>query len=255
LPHSGDRWLRAGHSALIAGGTFEAGVAEFYTPGALGAALSNLALWNLAIETGATLNVSEDDAIFNHHFASLAAGVMAELPADWDFILWGWNFDSYLLFDLLPDISPCLSCSDEEQMRAGVDAFQSRVITPQPFRLQRALGIPSYSISTKGARVLKDACVPLSRIKVFFRPQSPPAELRHRYHDEQCLSPDSSPCELSASRHHLQRGREIHGPSEHALNPNTSHFRSWRVLPTAQPSLATYRNASARSCPCGSASG
>jgi GR25 family glycosyltransferase involved in LPS biosynthesis len=155
-------------AALVKNGIFEAGVAEVYTPGALGAALSHLALWNLAIETGETLTISEDDAVFNHHFATAAARIIENLPADWDFVLWGWNFDSYLLFELVPGVSPCLACFDEQRMRAGIGEFQSRRIAPQVFRLQRALGIPAYSISPKGARVLKAACLPLPRIKVYF---------------------------------------------------------------------------------------
>jgi GR25 family glycosyltransferase involved in LPS biosynthesis len=154
--------------ALVANKTFEPGVAESYTPGALGAALSHTALWDLAINSGDTLTISEDDTIFHRQFAALAARVLAQLPADWHFVLWGWNFDSYLLFDLIPGVSPCLSCFDEEQMRANLAEFQGRSLTPQPYRLKRALGIPAYSISAKGAQVLKSACLPLARIKVFF---------------------------------------------------------------------------------------
>jgi GR25 family glycosyltransferase involved in LPS biosynthesis len=154
--------------ALVEAGVFERGVAEGYTPGALGAAMSHLALWEEAIEKGETLTICEDDAIFNRRFTPTAARVLDALPRDWDFILWGWNFDSYLLFELLPGVSPCLSCFDEEQMRLGIEGFQQQAVTPQPFRLQRALGIPCYSISAKGARVLKAACLPLARIKVYF---------------------------------------------------------------------------------------
>jgi glycosyl transferase family 25 len=155
-------------AALVAGGAFEAGVAEGYTPGARGAALSHLALWEEAIEKGEALTICEDDAIFNRHFATAAARVLDALPPDWDFILWGWNFDSYLLFDLLPGVSPCLGCFDEERMRSAVEGFQEQAVTPQSFRLQRALGIPCYSISPKGAHALKAACLPLARIRVFF---------------------------------------------------------------------------------------
>ena len=53
-------------------------------------------------------------------------------------------------------------------MRAGVAGFQEQAVTPQAFRLRRALGIPCYSISPKGARALRAACLPLARIKVHF---------------------------------------------------------------------------------------
>ena len=155
-------------AALTANGTFAPGVAEYYGPGAVGAALSHLALWEKASATNQALTVAEDDAIFNHHFKATADALIATLPADWDFILWGWNFDTYLLYELMPGVSPCLCCFDEEQMRAGASAFQEQKIAPQAFRLTRALGIPCYSISPKGARALKAASLPLAKIKVFF---------------------------------------------------------------------------------------
>src|SRR5580704_6984147 len=118
-------------AALTAGGIFAPGVAEYYGPGAVGAALSHLALWDEAIESDAALTVAEDDAIFNRHFKASAHAVVAALPADWDFVLWGWNFDSYLLFELMPGVSPCLCCFDEAQMRAGAGSFQEQRIAPQ----------------------------------------------------------------------------------------------------------------------------
>ena len=155
-------------AALERANLLDRNVLATYTPGALGCALSHVTLWDRVIADREIGTICEDDAIFNRNFAQSAERVIAALPRDWDFILWGWNFDSYLLFELLPDVSPCLCCFDEEQMRAGVGRFQDHAVMPQVFRLQRALGIPCYSISAKGARVLKAACVPLARIRVFF---------------------------------------------------------------------------------------
>jgi GR25 family glycosyltransferase involved in LPS biosynthesis len=155
-------------AALVRDGIFERGVAEVYGAGAVGAALSHLALWEKAIVTNAALTVCEDDAVFNRDFAAASQRLIATLPSDWDFVLWGWNFDSYLLFELMPGVSPCLACFDEAQMRAGQIAFQNQAIAPQAFRLQRALGIPCYSVSPKGARALRAACLPLAKIRVYF---------------------------------------------------------------------------------------
>jgi hypothetical protein len=49
---------------------------------------------------------------------------MARLTSDWDLVLWRWNFDSALLADVLPGVSPGLKACDEEQMRIGVAKFQ-----------------------------------------------------------------------------------------------------------------------------------
>jgi len=138
-----------------------------YGDGALGCALSHVALWDLAIEKNRPLTICEDDAIFNHGFSSAAESVIQSLPQDWHLILWGWNFDSILLFDILPGVSPCLSLVDEARMRAGTDAFQSLRLAPQPFKLFNTFGLVGYSVSPQGAQVMKQRCLPLRNIDVY----------------------------------------------------------------------------------------
>lgn len=138
-----------------------------YGDGALGGALSQLALWDLAIEKNQSLTICEDDAIFNHGFSAAADSVIQALPKDWHVILWGWNFDSILLFDILPGVSPCLSMVDEARMRMGVDAFQSLRVTPQPFKLFNTFGLVGYSVSPLGAQTLRQHCLPLRNIDVY----------------------------------------------------------------------------------------
>ena len=84
-----------------------------YTNGALGCALSHLCQWEIASKGQEPLTLGEDDAIFHHQFEQLASRVLASLPADWDIIQWGWNFDSILAFDLLPGVSSCFSAFDQ----------------------------------------------------------------------------------------------------------------------------------------------
>ena len=138
-----------------------------YSDGVLGCALSHLALWDLAIEKNQPLTVCEDDAIFNHGFSSAAASVIKALPQDWHLILWGWNFDSILLFDILPGVSPCLSLVDQDRMRMGIDAFQSSQLTPQPFKLFNTFGLVAYSVSPPGARAMKQHCLPIRNMDVY----------------------------------------------------------------------------------------
>jgi len=134
----------------------------------LGCALSHLALWDLSIERNAALTVCEDDAIFNRHFTDDAGLIVNSLPRDWHFVLWGWNFDSYLCFDMIPGISHTTAKFDQNRLRAGAQEFQSRRLTPRPFRLLRACGSCCYSISPFGARALRDFCLPLRNMSVFF---------------------------------------------------------------------------------------
>jgi len=139
-----------------------------YRDGALGCALSHLALWDLAIEQNQTLTVCEDDAIFNRGFDVAAESLIKAVPRDWHVILWGWNFDSILLFDMIPGVSPCLGIFNQDRMRMGIDAYQSASLMPRPFRLARAFGTVGYSVSPMGARAMKQHCLPLRNLEVFF---------------------------------------------------------------------------------------
>ncbi len=139
-----------------------------YGDGALGCALSHLALWDLAIEQNQPLTVCEDDAIFNRGFEVAAESLTKALPGDWHMILWGWNFDSVLLFDMIPGVSPCLGVFNQHRMRMGIDAYQSARLMPRPFRLVRAFGTVGYTVSPMGARAMKQHCLPLQNLEVFF---------------------------------------------------------------------------------------
>lgn len=138
-----------------------------YGDGALGCALSHLALWDLAIEKNQSLTVCEDDAIFNHGFRGAAESLIQALPRDWQVILWGWNFDSVVLFDMIPGVSPCLGRFDQDRMRMGIEAFQSARFAPLPFRLFNTFGTVGYSVSPLGARTMKEHCLPFRNMNVF----------------------------------------------------------------------------------------
>ena len=138
-----------------------------YNDGALGCALSHLALWELAIAKDEAVTICEDDAIFNRGFAPASAAVIQALPPDWHVILWGWNFDSVLPFDFLPGVSPCLGAFNEGAMRMGTEMFQSLNLRPQPFKIFSSFGLVAYSLSPTGARRLKKHCLPLRKMDVF----------------------------------------------------------------------------------------
>ena len=93
---------------------------EFYSIGAVGNAMSHLSLWDRVLKTGKPATIAEDDAIFNLQFARSAAAVLGQLPPDWDIIYWGYNFDLFMMFQLLPGASPCIATFDQQQLRAGV---------------------------------------------------------------------------------------------------------------------------------------
>jgi len=154
--------------ALVRDGTISRGIRQIYSRGNLGLALLHFGLWRKAIAGGKAITVCEDDAIFNYGFLRAAEKVMSQLPPDWDFVLWGWNFDSDLLMDVLPGVSPCLVACDQEQMRIGVVRFQKQSLSPHPVRLLQAFGTVCYSISPKGAHAFQNLCFPIPELEVFF---------------------------------------------------------------------------------------
>lgn len=139
-----------------------------YTPGAFGCALSHLALWRQAIDTGHALTVAEDDAVFRHDFHDQQARALAALPPDWEFVLWGWNFDAVLSLNLLPGVSPAVMVFSQEHLRTSLDEFQAMQASPALLPLEKAFGIPAYTVSPAGARRLQATCFPLTPFRLRF---------------------------------------------------------------------------------------
>lgn len=139
-----------------------------YTPGAYGCALSHLNLWEESITHNRVMTIAEDDAIFRLDFEEKNSQLIDTLPSNWDIVLWGWNFDSILSLNVMPNISPVVMLFNQDQMRASVDAFKASTDTPKLFRLDKCFGMPSYSISPSGARKFKSLCFPLENFNLFF---------------------------------------------------------------------------------------
>jgi glycosyl transferase family 25 len=132
-----------------------------FTAGALGNAVSHKALWEQCAATSAVLTVAEDDAAFNRRFPERAVRVLAQLPPDWDIILWGWNFDSVLHVGILGGLKEAVMNFDARALGPRVADFQAADDSVQPLRLVNAFGLVSYSVSPAGARRLLAACFPL----------------------------------------------------------------------------------------------
>jgi GR25 family glycosyltransferase involved in LPS biosynthesis len=139
-----------------------------YNPGSLGNALSHISLWNLAVKENQSLTICEDDAVFHQSFCRISKTILGGLPTDWHFVLWGWNFDSLAWFDMIPGVSGCIALFDQPALRRGIKAFQSADLNPRPFRLFQAFGTLCYSISSAGARLLRDRCLPLKNSSIYF---------------------------------------------------------------------------------------
>lgn len=143
---------------IAASGLFRPGLD--YTAGAYGVALSHHALWKEAAESGQTLTVAEDDAIFRADFAEGHARVLAALPADWDIIHWGFNFDSLVSLRLF-DMTTVMSFN-HAQTALALAAFRQARPESFAYRLEMSFGLPCYSITPAGARKFLAGCFPVS---------------------------------------------------------------------------------------------
>ena len=157
--------LSLSQAALVADGIAHADLD--YTPGAMGCALSHIALWKRAVERAQPLTICEDDAVFNKDFARFSTEAVAKLAGKFDLILWGWNFDSVLVFDLW-GISSCAAIFDQSQMLDAIERFKAVNFIPTLYPLQRAYGLVCYTISPKGAALLLQKSLPLRPMEVFF---------------------------------------------------------------------------------------
>jgi len=76
-----------------------------YPAGTLGCALSHAALWRKACEENCSLTIFEDDTITALRCEQQMEELLLTLPADWDFILWGYGLFEKL--NLWIDLGVC----------------------------------------------------------------------------------------------------------------------------------------------------
>lgn len=139
-----------------------------YTDGAVGCAMSHVALWKKAISENRNLTICEDDAVFNAEFPLRSEALLQQLEGRFDLILWGWNFDSVMSYQLLPGVSICAARFDQGRMRANLERFRTLRFQPTLYRLARAFGLPAYTVSPQGAQTLLSRCLPLRNMSVRF---------------------------------------------------------------------------------------
>jgi glycosyl transferase, family 25 len=153
--------------SLVQQGLVTEDILSAFSVGALGCAMSNLTLWDKAIANDQVVTICEDDAIFNNRFEERAEDLLKRLPNNWDIMFWGFNFNLFVCFEVLPGVSPCVVTFDQDQMRSGSGIFKMQAITPQAYKARWVFGTSCYSISPLGAKNLKNKILPL-------RPQTVP---------------------------------------------------------------------------------
>lgn len=132
----------------------------FHTMGTYGCALSHIKLWEECSTLNRPLTIVEDDVIFRHDFYTQASSVLNQTK-DFDIILWGFNLDSILSLDIMPNVSPAFLKFSQNSFRKYTKNFQENTISSYPNKLYWSLGIPAYTISPKGAKYFLEQCVPV----------------------------------------------------------------------------------------------
>jgi glycosyl transferase family 25 len=132
-----------------------------YPAGAVGCALSHKQFWERAAAGNGIRTLAEDDAVFHRRFRSSAERVFAELPPEWDLILWGWNFNSVLHVENLPGLTDAIINFPTHVLRERIGEFQEAQYTSHPMRLRNAFGLVCYSVTPQGAAALLGKCFPL----------------------------------------------------------------------------------------------
>jgi len=142
---------------------------EAFSNGTLGCALTQKMLWEHVIETNESIVVCEDDAMLRVDFKEQFERLVQK-EKEWDLILFGYNFDSHLIFDLIDGIKLYGTFFEKEKENEKVYNFenfqdQETKQVPNLYNLHTAYGVPCYAISPNGAKKLLSLCFPLKIIK------------------------------------------------------------------------------------------
>jgi hypothetical protein len=108
------------------------------------------------------LTIFEDDALSHPVFDEHRLAVLAQLPTDWDIILWGFIYDPLFLWIDLGFSASEMRFYDRTEPFTWSDTSDGRPIY-HPHRLRHAYGTQAYSISPRGARRLLGSVLPLKK--------------------------------------------------------------------------------------------
>jgi glycosyl transferase, family 25 len=139
-----------------------------YTPGAIGLAMSHLALWRRCAEQGKHLVVFEDDAVVRNDIKERLIALAGQ-GDEWDFILLGYNTDAELELNIAPgiDLGGVFSVGYPTAKHLADFAQSSNPVALQPLII--AMGTCGYAVTPKGAECLIRGCFPMDNRPVKLR--------------------------------------------------------------------------------------
>jgi len=138
-----------------------------YLPGALGAALSHVTLWQSCASGTEVFHVVEDDIVLRTDFWDAAKPLLATLP-EWDIVLWSHNLDWPIVVGPVLGGENAVIQYNAKDTATKLEAFRGTAAHSVLLPLISAAGIGCYSLSPQGAAKLLSACLPLGSIKARF---------------------------------------------------------------------------------------
>lgn len=132
-----------------------------YRPGALGNAMSHIALWKLCAAGNEMFTICEDDAFLHKDFQGALNNLESLNP--FDFVCWGWNFDCPITVSSLPFLSPMQIVFSQDSMRVNKHNYLNTPLSYVFKRLHLFNGSFCYSITPAGAKQFLEICYPLKQ--------------------------------------------------------------------------------------------
>lgn len=140
--------------------------ATHFTAGHIGCGLSHKLMWERAVRENQPLIICEDDAILRGDFVSEATRGMEQLPPQWDFLLFGYNFDSVLDVELIPHLELRSQFSKRVFTTSELSDFVANRQPSVCLPMNNGFGFHAYAVSPKGAKQLIELCFPMAGISV-----------------------------------------------------------------------------------------
>ena len=151
--------LRTVNATILANGT------SFYTPGAIGVAMSHLALWHECVSSDQNLVNLEDDAHLRHDLSCQLHNICQRY--DWDLILLGCNMNTRIELNISPEIDLAARFSVHDPSPKHLNAFTKMTEPVALCRLRLAFGTGGYAVTPKGAALLTKKCFPLNNRAIY----------------------------------------------------------------------------------------
>jgi len=131
-----------------------------YSKYALANALSHIELWKRCAQGDQMFVICEDDAEIHQDFDA----VISQIPKNFDFISFGWNFDADLWVSLYPNLSPVRMSFNQDAMRKNKSIYLNNPIDCSFFKLHLFNGTFCYAITPTGAAKFLEICYPLKNM-------------------------------------------------------------------------------------------